>query len=150
MAKSCALPKGTFPVKFKVKSVVHALELARELIRPFRHWTIGELAAKDFNPENEDFETGLDPKDAKAEAFCALGALRRVNTKYGTQAEEFLKIAAFEVDNDAKFEEGDRTDIQNIFNVNDYARDKETHSQVLKMFRRAIVLAKRAEVKKGR
>ncbi len=140
MAKSCSLPKGAFPVKFKVKSVVHALELAKGLIRPFKHWTIGLLAATGVTDEFNGYKEN--EKSPRAEAFCALGALRRVNTKYGRKAEKFLQEAAgIILGNDTAPNPGD------IFRVNDGVRDKKTHRTVLKMFTKAIRLAKKAEAK---
>lgn len=141
MAKSCALPKSTFPRKFKVKSPVHALELARQLIRPFRHWTVGALAVnKEGIAGGSEHE--LQPKSPRAEAFCALGALKRVNTRHQKKAEHFLKLAAFQM-----LEKGGYQNplVDDIFSINDVARDKETHRSVLKMFTRAIRLAKKAE-----
>lgn len=123
-----------FPLKFKVKSPVHALELARQLIRPFRRWTTGVLAEAEIG-------TGeIPPKSARAEAFCALGALERVNTKHAKKAKMFLARAA------AIFTDGEDSKecwmIDNIFDVNDNGRIKETHCRVLKMFTKAIHLAK--------
>lgn len=146
--KSCALPRSVFPLKFKVRSPAHALELARELIRPFRHWTTGELAVGHIVDEDgfEDTES-LKPKDPRAEAFCALGALRRVNTKHEKQAQKFLERAAAEelgilqpAQGKPKYKPFD----EDIFNVNDRANDKENHRRVLHMFTRAIRLAKQA------
>jgi len=148
MASKCALPRSTFPVKFKVKSPVHALELARGLVRPFRHWTVGALAVDAEHIEDDGTLSGreLKPKSAKAEAFCALGALLRVNTKHAKMAEAFLSHAAWQINYDNPPEAEDRPDRQEIFTLNDNARDKETHKRVLKMFTLAIRLAKKASV----
>lgn len=133
MSKACALPKSVFPLKFKVKSPVHALELARTLIRPFRRWTVGALAVASINDTME-----ISPKSAKAEAFCALGALERVNTKHGRKAQKYLEQAACLV----KGEEIEGHCDTDIFDVNDNGRTIETHRAVLKMFAKAIHLAK--------
>src|SRR5579859_5464807 len=91
MKKSCAIPKSMFPLKFKVKSPSHALELARGLIRPFRNWTTNNLATRRLDGDDE---CKVSPKSAKAEAFCALGALNRVNSRYQKKAELYLRRAA--------------------------------------------------------
>lgn len=153
MAKSCALPKSFFPVKFHVKSPVHALKLARKLIRPFKNWTIGELAIKNIKETYTDPYTGekkteadiigVEPKDPKAEAFCALGALRRVNTKHAKRAQKFLEMAA------AKMLQTEAAPVEdNIFDLNDGSGSKQNHKEVLKMFTLAIRLAKRAAKRK--
>src|SRR5437899_2973292 len=114
MAKKCALPKSVFPIHFKVRSPSHALELARGLIRPFRHWTVKKLATAS--------NVLVPPKSAKAEAFCALGALLRVNTKHAREAEIFLIEAAGGSTRNA------------IYMINDAGRNKKTHRAVLEMF----------------
>jgi hypothetical protein len=139
MSKACALPKSLFPVKFKVKSPVHALELAKELIRPFRHWTTGALAVAHIDSGIE-----VAPKSAKAEAFCALGALQRVNTKHGRRAQKFLEQAACIMKGDCLESACDL----DIFDINDFERDKTTHRAVLKMFTKAIRLAKQDVLKR--
>lgn len=136
--KSCALPKAAFPVKFRVRSPRHALQLARDLIRPINNWTQGEFAVR-LDPKNDDMPVKVDAKSPRAEAFCALGALRRVNTRHQKQAQRFLEEAAASflrvLDVDAAGNEDD------IFDVN----DSYGHKEVLLMFRRAIARAKRAE-----
>lgn len=138
MPKSCALPKSVFPRKFKVTSPVHALQLARQLIRPFRHWTVNALAVDGASRGlGNKFE--IDVKSPKAEAFCALGALRRVNTKHQVKAQTYLEMAAGELKGLDMCEPSE----DDIFAVNDAAYDKKTHRRVLKMFTRAIQLARR-------
>lgn len=150
MAKSCALPKSFFPVKFHVKSPVHALKLARKLIRPFKNWTVGELAVRTIKDTYIDAfgqkQTGTDiegvePKSPKAEAFCALGALKRVNTKHAKAAQKFLELAAFKI---LDIDPSDSPCDENIFDLNDGSGSKQNHKEVLKMFTLAIKLAKRA------
>lgn len=141
-AKSCALPRSVFPLKFKVKSPVHALQLARTLIRPFRHWTTGSFAVTGLAETASGFD--IHPKSARAEAFCVLGALRRVNTRHEYAAQKFLETAAaLQLDLDPK--EGTSED--DIFNVNDEVHSKENHRRVLKMLTKAIQLAKAAAAK---
>jgi hypothetical protein len=141
MSKTCALPKSVFPLKFKVDSPVHALQLARKLIKPFRYWTVGSLA-EGKDKDGDIHSVGV--KSTKAEAFCALGALLRVNTRHQKRAKFFLQQAAAEyMGTDPIYaREAD------IFDVNDRGQDKETHREVLKMFARAIQLAKKAAGKK--
>ena len=146
MSNSCALPKGAFPTKFKVKSPVHALQLARTLIRPYKNWTTGLLAAVNNNNFDKD---EVPVKDPKAEAFCALGALLRVNTRHQEKAQEFLELAAARMNRDAQdltkecLEDFPPSD-DDIFAINDADHDKYTHGRVLLMFRKAIALAKNA------
>jgi hypothetical protein len=154
MSKTCALPKSVFPLKFKVKSPVHALQLARELIRPYRNWTVGFLAVR-RDPQSLPHDTRLQwlkdmsefrvkPKSAKAEAFCALGALKRVNTKHAKKAERYLAQAASII----LGKDPDHAATSDILQINDSSkRDYFSHRQVLKMFTRAIKLAEKAEGK---
>jgi hypothetical protein len=152
MASKCALPKSTFPVKFKVKSPVQALELARGLIRPFKHWTTNTLATDD----PEWAENGLDApaelpvKSPEAKALCALGALLRVNTEHAKKAEGFLRLASYIVTYPEEAKEVSTVQAQDyIINVNDdEGRTKEAHRKVLKMFTLAIRLAKKAAAAK--
>jgi hypothetical protein len=143
MSKSCALPKSMFPLKFKVKSPSHALALARALVGPFRRWTTDMLATDD---PDATYTGEISPKDARAQAFCALGALRRVNTKHEKRAEYFLQKAAAFMRYGTDIEGFNQDD---IFEVNDRVRNKETHGKVLKMFTKAIQLAKKAEKEIG-
>lgn len=140
MSKACAIP-----LKFQVESPVHALQLARKLIGPYKRWTVGMLGTT--NPEENLYGDmvgeEVKPKSAKAEAFCALGALQRVNTRHYKKALPFLQKAAAIMQGREEDESFFKND--DIFAVNDVSRDAETHRNVLKMFTKAIQLARRAE-----
>ena len=143
MSKTCALPRKAFPVKFRVRSPRHALELARDLIRPINNWTTGELARM-RDPEDPECFPSVQVKSPKAVAFCALGALQRVNTRHQKRAQEFLERAAaavFRPEDSPRDLENFPPSETDIFDVN----DELDHYNVLRMFRRAITLAKRAE-----
>lgn len=136
--KGCALPRSVFPLKFRVRSAAHALELARDLIRPFKNWIVGDFAAG-YADDN------IDPKSPQAEAFCALGALMRVNSRHEKTAHRFLKEAAARMnrpDADLKRFPPKNDD---IFQVNDQGRYEAVHARVLQMFGEAIKKAKRAQ-----
>lgn len=137
---TCALPKSAFPLKFKVKSPSHALELARKLIQPFKHWVVGELAV---GVDEEGYKDVIGVKSPRAEAFCALGALQRVNTKHYSTAVVFLRKAARQIA--PPDERADRLSNDDIFVVNDRAHSKKNHDTVLQMFSEAIMLARKAE-----
>lgn len=103
MKKSCALPKSVFPVKFKIRSVSHALREAQKLIHRPRSWIKGDLAAikgKDEPDSPNYFREAAEVKDPAAEAFCALGSLQRVNTRFEKKAVYFLAKAINEEVND--------------------------------------------------
>jgi hypothetical protein len=129
------------------KTALQNLEAARKLIRPFRRWTTNDLAIK--NVEKDEFGnlTGVScsPKNKHAEAFCALGAVKHVNGPGEKKALNLLRIAALQI---AVAEgEADPTDKPNndhVIRINDVDQDKETHRNVLALFRRAIRLAKKA------
>lgn len=149
--QSCALPKSNFPLKFEVESPVHALKLAKKLVTPYKQWTTGAFAVSEVNPDGNHSDDEISTFSPEAEAFCALGALMRVNTKHEDAATKFLQIAAatmrgrFE-DDPYYFPESD-----DIFNLNDDdGRNARAHREVLKMFDLAITLAKKAAHQKGR
>jgi hypothetical protein len=144
MKKSCALPKSAFPLKFRVRSPRHALELARDLIRPIRNWTQGSLARGAALNRDPECRPKVRVKSPQAEAFCALGALRRVNTRHEKPAQKFLVQAAADIcrpDDTPRDREQYPPSENDIFDVN----DAYGHRDVMNMFRRAITLAKRAE-----
>ena len=132
MSKTCALPRSTFPVRFEVKSPVHALKLAKGLIRAYKHWATDAFAVR----RNKAGELeGVPTKSVKAEALCALGALYRVNTVHAKEAERFLMEAAGELNGGEK----------DVLTLNDKEHTRENHKLVLAMFDRAIELAKESE-----
>jgi len=139
------MPKSYFPLKFKVKSPRHALELARQLIRPFRNWTVNSLAVGRLEDGKLD-TIEIPTKSPQAQAFCALGALRRVNSRHEKKATLYLSRAAQIVSGD---DPGKNPPYDEIFNVNDCGREKKTHHSVLKMFAQAIRLAEKDEKTKG-
>lgn len=128
------------------KSALANLEAARKLIRPFKHWTVGQLAVR---PVDDGYgEVTLrecSPKNKNATAFCALGAVRHVNGPGEKKALNLLRIAALQIqvkDGEAGRDEKPRND--HVISINDLEDSKENHRRVLKLFSRAIKLAKRA------
>jgi len=143
--KSCALPKSVFPLKFEVKSPSYALELAQQLIRPFSHWVQDDFAV-------DKDGAGVPEKSARAEAFCALGALRRVNTKHAKKATKFLAQAALIAEygnpDQGQLKSADDLDITG-FNDDTLLPPKQKHKLVLKMFTTAIRLARKWEASRA-
>lgn len=145
MTKKCAIPKSMFPVDFKVKSPVHALQLAKNLVKPFKQWTTGAFAVDKVDQHGNSGDDQINVKSEEAEAFCALGALLRVNTEHAKEAQIFLQQAAVLI-NDPKADEGNlqHAEEEDIFQVNDARRDAKTHRRVLRMFDKAIKLGQKA------
>jgi hypothetical protein len=129
------------------KTALQNLEAARKLIRPFRRWTTNDLAIKNVEKtEFGDFKgVPCKPKNKHAEAFCALGAVKHVNGPGEKKAVNLLRIAALQM----QIAEGDAEPTEkpannHIFSINDADQDKENHRRVLRLFTRAIRLAKKA------
>lgn len=132
-SKSCPPP---IPATFKTRTVVEALKAARELIRPYDRWVTGYLAV---DGNGRDLETSV--KSPEAEAFCALGALRRVNGKFQKDATKFLALA-IEMAQNPSSESFPIFIAETITNNNDRGgRKPENHQKVLGYFDKAIGLA---------
>jgi hypothetical protein len=119
------------------QTALQNLEAARKLILPKKRW-ITDALARDKNGA----DCGV--KSEAAEAFCALGAVKRINGPGEKKAIEILRKAAKEIiqNKRAKGLEDAPLSVfprnQSIFQVNDDYGRKDT----LAMFRRAIALAK--------
>lgn len=125
-------------LKFKKASL--ALQAARALIRSEKRWTQGELAVRArryYNAFIHDQPTVRCSTKAKnATAFCALGAVKRINGPAERRATAFLRQAGLKIVKNAVGEGSD----QDIFAVN----DDMGHEATLKMFTLAIRQAKKA------
>jgi hypothetical protein len=116
--------------KFKLyRTAVQNLTAARNLIR--NHWAKNALA-KDCNGKQ------CPVKSERAEAFCALGAVKRINGPGEKAAIKILRLAAKE---ELRARKKKFFSFNNalIFTVNDSIGKKA----VLSMFRRAIAIAKK-------
>lgn len=129
----------------KFKKASQALAAAKELIRPMKRWTQGSLAVK-FIGKGDDRQTlACKTKAKKAEAFCALGAVKRINGPAERAATAFLRQAASAMQGDFALQS--ETD---IFEINDEGEGSgrvavaRSHRRVLRMFDRAIKAAKAA------
>ena len=124
------------PVYPKFKKASQALAAARDLIRSEKRWTQNDLAVKTIYKGTDYEQTkACSTKSPNAVAFCALGAVKRVNGPAEKSATAFLRQAA------AKFlDEADTPINEDIFTVNDVWG----HESTLKMFSLAIKSAKKA------
>lgn len=131
------------------KKASDALIAAKELIKPIKRWTQGELAVKFVD---EGYYEGpvarrCSTSAKEAEAFCALGAVRRVDGPAERSATAFLREAAFTMipKDQREREDYHRNSDSCIFEVNDGETDKvKAHRRVLRMFNKAIKAAKAA------
>lgn len=122
------------PMKLNLKKASLVLQAARKIIRNEERWTEGALAR---DQDGNDCGT----KSKQAVAFCALGAVTRINGPAQKSAVAFLREAARTVFNaDMICKEVGPANTQDIFNVNDDMGHKDT----LKMFALAIRRAKKA------
>ena len=117
-------------LKLNLKEAIEALKDARALIRKESHWAQHDLAV-------DDSGRSCGVKSKRAVAFCALGAVNRINGPAEKTASVFLREAAFSAMNRP---EGYRLTDGDIFAVN----DDLGHSATLKMFTSAIQAAKKA------
>jgi len=124
------------PVYPKFKKASQALAAARDLIRNEERWVQNDLAVKTiYKGTGYEQHRACSTKSPNAEAFCALGAVRRVNGPAEKSATAFLRQAAAKL-----LDETDTPINADIFTVNDEYGHKET----LKMFSLAIKAAKKA------
>ena len=136
-------PAPVFEKKFKKAS--DALQAALGLFRNPKRWTQGHLAISDGY--------ACSTKSKNAEAFCALGAVKRVNGPAEKSATAFLREAAKQILIDSKMYPvvaiTEKPKNEHIFTLNDYVEDSpnsnKTLNKVRKMFRLAIKNAKLAE-----
>jgi len=138
------LKPAPLPTK-KYTKASDALRAARDLIRNKNRWTTGDLAVK--YRDNETHRCTTKSKDAVA--FCALGAVKRVNGPAEKAAIAFLRAAGLHLR--AQLASGESKVFytpeppytvgdQDIFSIN----DDYGHEYVLRMFSRAIRQAKKA------
>jgi hypothetical protein len=131
-------PAPIFTKKFKKASEV--LQAARQLIRDIHRWTTGDLAIRtDFQGRKSSCST----RAKNAEAFCALGAVRRVDGPAQRSATAFLREAALRIQQSYGREIHTTKAVDdNIFAVNDTSV-YGGHKTVLRMFTNAIRQARR-------
>lgn len=125
----------------KYTKASEALQAARNLIRDTVRWTRGSLAVRHVGGYLVECGT----KAKQAEAFCALGAVKRVNGPAERSATAFLREAALHtLQSQGARPEDTKGANHHIFSVNDTERFGG-HKSVLKMFARAIRQAKKFE-----
>lgn len=117
------------PVKLNLKKASEVLEAARKIIRNEKRWTQQEFAV-------DDMGDSCSTRSKHARAFCALGAVRRINGPAQKSATAYLREAAKTLLNTTGQASNDL-----IFHVN----DSQGHTETLKMFGLAIRAAKRDE-----
>jgi hypothetical protein len=134
-----------FPVFRKASEV---LDAARKVIRNKRRWITGNYAV-DVNNES----VGCQKKDkdrSYAVAFCAMGAVRFVNGPAEKSASQFLAMAAAIESKNAVlkgkelvYADGTESYYPEEDDVTGF-NDANSHKDALKMFARAIRMAKAA------
>lgn len=115
-------------------SVAETLRRARNLIEDPKHWIKGALAKPSKYSRNIPI---LNPNDPEAGAWCALGAINRVDGPYEDAA---VKMLAFVIGGyEYAYVEGARGEVTGF---ND--RPVRLHADVLSAFDRAIAKAEGA------
>lgn len=118
------------PVRLNLSRASEVLEAARKIIRNEKRWVSHDLAV--------DAAGVTCPTTSKqAQAFCALGAVRRINGPQQRAATAYLRQAANVVSGATE----SRPTNDTIFHVNDTLG----HPETLKMFQLAIKAARRDE-----
>jgi hypothetical protein len=123
----------------KYKKASEALAAAKALIGNKKRWIQGYLAARRIKP---DVVKSCPTKSKHAEAFCALGAVKRVNGPAERAATAFLREAATAMlrKRGAHY---DDSQLRDIFEINDSEKGR-AYASVMAMFKRAIRQAKLA------
>jgi hypothetical protein len=127
-------PAPFFP---KFKRASEALAAAKKLIRPLSRWTKYQLAMRETEEKGEFVSCRTTSKDAVA--FCALGALRRVDGPVYRVARAYLREACKQIIDPHGYDVGNGDNY--IFKVND--RGSYGHESVMEAFTSAIKAAKR-------
>ncbi len=147
------------PKKLGYKKASSVLKAAASIIRNPKHWVTGYEAVREARPNESSWHTTTrtiagehvevamcNTKADCAIAFCAMGAVKRINGPAERSALAYLREAGLYVANQNAKATGrpiDKTKKPmnyHIFNINDGRQ--YGHKQVLKMFARAIRRAK--------
>jgi hypothetical protein len=124
-------------VGLKYKRASSALKAARKLIEDEKGWVQEYLAVSTKESPKTGDPVRCGTKSEHASAFCALGAVKRVNGPAERAAVAFLREAGRKILGDLAH---DKDNDQNIFDVN----DDMGHKSTLKMFDIAIKAALKA------
>lgn len=114
---------------YKYKKASNALKAAKKLISNSKHWTQEDWAVT----YRDGHRRRCSPKSPHAEAFCALGAVKRVNGPAEKSATAFLQQAAETITGCHRVLRNNN----NIFTIN----DTKGHEATMEMFTRAIKAA---------
>jgi hypothetical protein len=122
----------------KFEKASQALQAARKLISDKKRWVRDYLAVR---KDEWMGRVACSTKSKNAEAFCALGAVKRVNGPAERAATAYLRQAALRYLQVNGTSDDEKPVNKHIFKVNDNKR--YGHKHVLKVFTNAIRRAKK-------